>query len=175
MVEYTISETAERTKLSHRTIRYYEEKFNLDVKRGADGRRTYTDDNLDLLESIVELKGKGLSLDGIKTILEQKGHISPAAKTDLIQIDEKSLELKEYILNDIIDAVDESIKVKLEPLLDHMRKTEEDNQLLKSSLAEMKILIQEQSKNDMTAELKELKELFTNQKSKKKMFSFLKK
>ena len=60
---WSISEVCERTGLSPRTVRYYEEIGLLPgVRRRAGGRRIYDEDALERLGFISRLKALGLSL-----------------------------------------------------------------------------------------------------------------
>jgi len=60
---YGISEVCERTGLSPRTVRYYEELGLLPgVRRRAGGRRVYGDEEIERLHFIQRLKALGLSL-----------------------------------------------------------------------------------------------------------------
>ena len=60
---YSISEVCERTGLSPRTVRYYEELGLLPgVRRRAAGRRVYGDEEIERLHFIQRLKALGLSL-----------------------------------------------------------------------------------------------------------------
>lgn len=60
---WAIAEVCERTGLSPRTIRYYEEIGLLpDVRRRTSGRRVYGEDALERLGFIARLKSLGLSL-----------------------------------------------------------------------------------------------------------------
>jgi DNA-binding transcriptional MerR regulator len=69
--EYAIGELCERTGLSPRTIRYYEEVGLLPgVRRRAAGRRVYGEDALERLSFIGRLKTLGLSLLEIKELNE---------------------------------------------------------------------------------------------------------
>jgi DNA-binding transcriptional MerR regulator len=61
--DYGIAELCERTGLSPRTVRYYEELGLLpDVRRRAGGRRVYGEPELARLRFIGRLKALGLSL-----------------------------------------------------------------------------------------------------------------
>jgi DNA-binding transcriptional MerR regulator len=65
----TISDVQERTGLSPRTLRYYEELGLLPgVRRRAGGRRIYGTDELERLRFIQRLKTLGLSLAEIKEL-----------------------------------------------------------------------------------------------------------
>jgi DNA-binding transcriptional MerR regulator len=64
-----IGETCERTGLSARTVRYYEELGLLPgVRRRNGGRRVYGEDELQRLRFIGRLKALGLSLAEIKEL-----------------------------------------------------------------------------------------------------------
>jgi DNA-binding transcriptional MerR regulator len=62
----TISEICERTGLSSRTVRYYEELGLLPgVRRKAGGRRVYGPDELERLHFVQRLKALGLTLSQV--------------------------------------------------------------------------------------------------------------
>ncbi len=66
---WSITEVCERTGLSPRTVRYYEEIGLLpDVRRRAGGRRVYDSDALERLGFISRLKALGLSLAEIREL-----------------------------------------------------------------------------------------------------------
>jgi len=66
---WAIAEMCERTGLSPRTIRYYEEIGLLPgVRRRAGGRRVYGPDELERLDFIHRLKALGLSLAEIRDL-----------------------------------------------------------------------------------------------------------
>jgi DNA-binding transcriptional MerR regulator len=65
----SVSEVRERTGLSARTLRYYEELGLLPgVRRRAGGRRVYGADEIERLRFIQRLKALGLSLAEIKDL-----------------------------------------------------------------------------------------------------------
>ena len=66
---FAIGEICEKTGLSPRTVRYYEELGLLPgVRRRAGGRRAYRRDELERLRFIQRLKALGLSLAEIKEL-----------------------------------------------------------------------------------------------------------
>jgi DNA-binding transcriptional MerR regulator len=66
---FSITEVCDRTGLSARTVRYYEEIGLLpDVRRQSGGRRVYGDDALERLGFITRLKALGLSLAEIREL-----------------------------------------------------------------------------------------------------------
>jgi len=67
--DLSIGEVCDRTGLSARTVRYYEELGLLPgVRRRSGGRRVYGSDELERLEFIQRLKALGLSLHEIKEL-----------------------------------------------------------------------------------------------------------
>jgi len=68
-LEISVGEVCERTGLSPRTVRYYEELGLLPgVRRSVGGRRVYGSDELERLAFIQRLKALGLSLSEIKEL-----------------------------------------------------------------------------------------------------------
>jgi MerR family transcriptional regulator, repressor of the yfmOP operon len=67
--EFSIAEVCERTGLSARTVRYYEELGLLpDVRRRAGARRVYGAGEVERLRFITRLKTLGLSLAAIREL-----------------------------------------------------------------------------------------------------------
>ena len=67
---YTIREAAEKTGFSAYTLRYYERQNILPpVARDASGNRMYSEDDLNLLETIRCLKNTGMHVNDIGTFI----------------------------------------------------------------------------------------------------------
>jgi len=68
----TIGQAAERTGLSVHALRFYEREglFARPVRRTADGRRAYTDEDLEWLELCVKLRSSGMALAAIRRYAE---------------------------------------------------------------------------------------------------------
>ena len=101
----SISDVVERTGLSARTLRYYEELGLLPgVRRRAGGRRVYGEDELERLAFIQRLKALGLSLGEIKELnavyaIEGSTHamlvrLASLLEAHLNELDDRILELK---------------------------------------------------------------------------------
>ena len=74
---HQIGEAAERTGLSIRTIRYYEEIGLVSPSgRTAGGFRLYTDDDLDRLLLVKAMKPLDLSLETTQTMLEARDRLA---------------------------------------------------------------------------------------------------
>lgn len=73
--QYRIQELCKLASISVRTLHYYDEIKLLKPKhRGPNGHRIYSEDELLRLQQIVVLKFVGLSLNQIKTLLEDKNY-----------------------------------------------------------------------------------------------------
>ena len=84
----TIAQVREKTRLSARTLRYYEELGLLPgVRRRAGGRRVYAADELERLGFIQRLKALGLSLAEIKDLYAVYG-IEGSTRAMLGRLDE---------------------------------------------------------------------------------------
>ena len=84
----SISELAEKTGLSARTLRYYEELGLLPgVRRRAGGRRVYGRDELERLRFIQRLKRLGLSLAEIRELNAVHG-IQGSTRAMLVRLEE---------------------------------------------------------------------------------------
>lgn len=72
MSHYTIGELAKQSKVTIRTLQYYDRRGLLIAHRQTDSnRRYYTDEHVKQLELILVLKQLGCTLDEIKTLLDE--------------------------------------------------------------------------------------------------------
>lgn len=111
---YSISEASERLgNISYRTLHYYEQKVGLKINRDGSGNRIYTERDIDLFDKIIELKKKGMSLDGIRAIFQEKGFVEPEENKNIVVMDEKAFEMKELFIEEIRIAVAEQMKEEL--------------------------------------------------------------
>jgi DNA-binding transcriptional MerR regulator len=86
--ELSIGEVCERTGLSSRTVRYYEELGLLPgVRRRSSGRRVYGADELERLRFIQRLKTLGLALQEIKELNALYG-LAGSTRAMLIRLDD---------------------------------------------------------------------------------------
>lgn len=101
-----ISEVCEELGLSARTVRYYEELGLLPgVRRRANGRRVYGDDQVERLRFIQRLKALGLSLAEIRDLnavyaiggstKQMLGHLRDLLDSRLDELDTRIEELTE--------------------------------------------------------------------------------
>lgn len=70
---YPMSVVSELTNLSPRQIRYYESMGLINPERSKGNQRLYTPEDVDTLLAIKALLTKGLTLEGIKSVIQQSG------------------------------------------------------------------------------------------------------
>lgn len=66
---YMISDAAKSVKVEAHVLRYWEEELKLPVRRNEMGHRFYTQEDLQTLQRIKELKEEGLQLKAIRKVL----------------------------------------------------------------------------------------------------------
>jgi MerR family copper efflux transcriptional regulator len=80
---YQIGEVAERVELSLRTVRYYEEmELITPEKRTEGGFRLYTDDHVDRLALIKQMKPLGFSVAEMRELLDARDAVASLDKDD---------------------------------------------------------------------------------------------
>jgi DNA-binding transcriptional MerR regulator len=141
---YTIRQVAELTGFSPDTLRYYE-KIGLlkSPERGSGGVRTYSNDNVQSLNSINCLKKTGLSLEDIKEFIQEdqcfNNHSSMWDVDEIKTISSRSKILSEHLnkmekqrqeLDDIIQLTKQKLGYYNE-ILNENTKLEESEELSK--------------------------------------------
>jgi len=103
---YTIKEASDQCGLPESTLRYYESIGIIDaVTRDESSKhRVYSEENINLLDAIACLNATGLSIDDMRTYLQNRTHGADAAQEqmkllqaqyDRIQSEAKFLALRE--------------------------------------------------------------------------------
>ena len=72
MARYLISEAARQTGVEAHVLRFWEEELKLEIPRNEQGHRYYTEDHIQVFETIKNMKLQGFPLKSIKDSLEQK-------------------------------------------------------------------------------------------------------
>ncbi len=108
-MEYTVSQLAHLSRVSARTLRYYDEIDLLKPYRvSSNGYRIYGPQEVDLLQQILFYKELALPLDEIKQIIHSENFdINVALKNHLIQLNRKKQRLEE-----LIQAVEKTLQTK---------------------------------------------------------------
>ena len=71
--EYSVSETVRLVGVESHVLRYWEEELGLEIQRTSQGHRIYTEQDVETLCRVKELKEKGIQLKGIKILLKGAG------------------------------------------------------------------------------------------------------
>ena len=66
---YTVAETVKMTGVKSYVLRYWEEELSLPIRRNELGHRCYTQNDIQLILNIKELKNRGLQLRAIHDLL----------------------------------------------------------------------------------------------------------
>lgn len=91
----TIGEISKATNISEHTLRYYEKKQLIRVKRDFAGRRNYDDSDIQWIEFIKRLKDTGMLLKDIEKYskLRYEGDMTMPERLTILQ------EHREYVLD----------------------------------------------------------------------------
>lgn len=74
---YIISEASQKTGLEPHVLRYWEDELGLEIERNELGHRYYSEEQINLLCRVKEMKQRGFQLKAIKS--ELLGHAVPAS------------------------------------------------------------------------------------------------
>lgn len=128
-----IQDVEQKTNLSKKAIRYYEEKELINIKRNGNGYRDYTEDNIKELLCIKLYRKCGLSIEQIKEVQDHSEKLDELLYDRISEYDKKDLEIKEEkeLCLDVIRA-----KGKYDILFEYIefRESEEVNSFLNKIL-----------------------------------------
>ncbi|MFA9463538.1 MAG: helix-turn-helix domain-containing protein [Velocimicrobium sp.] len=86
---YIISDAARKLKVEPHVLRYWEEELHLDIPRNEMGHRQYTQESMQLLKQIKDLKEKGFQLKAIKLAIPKIEQICELDEVSLYRIREE--------------------------------------------------------------------------------------
>lgn len=111
----SIGQAARRTGLSVHALRFYEREGLLptEVSRGADGRRVYTENDLEWLDLCIKLRSSGMPLTGIRRYAElvREGTGNEKERLDILRQHQQRITAQLAGLNASLDVI--NFKVKL--------------------------------------------------------------
>lgn len=86
-MQYSISEFASKLNISPHTLRYYEKEQILWPTRSANGRRVYSDKDLEWMIAILRLKETGMPIKDIKqyAALYAQGNSTMQKRREILQ------------------------------------------------------------------------------------------
>ncbi|GAA1746560.1 MerR family transcriptional regulator [Nonomuraea bangladeshensis] len=99
-----IGELAERTGASTRSLRYYEQHGLLQARRGPNGYRQYTEEDVRLVTEIRALLAVGFSLEDTRPFVDclRRGHSTGGSCAESVEVYQRKL-----------DEIDAEIRVLL--------------------------------------------------------------
>jgi DNA-binding transcriptional MerR regulator len=112
---WSIGQVAQRTGLSDHALRFYERQGLLlhPVQRGPDGRRAYSDSDLDWLDLCIKLRSSGMPLADIRryTELVRRGPGNEQQRLDVMRHHQHRVVAQLAELNACLELI--TLKVKL--------------------------------------------------------------
>ena len=111
---YIISVAAELAGVHAQTLRIYERKGLIEPSRTQGGSRRYSDRDIALLRRIQELTNEGVSLAGVRMVLELESELAEARSR--IQTLEVELERQRDHEHDAVEAVHRQYRRTLVPV-----------------------------------------------------------
>ena len=111
---YIISVAAELAGVHAQTLRIYERKGLIEPSRTQGGSRRYSDRDIALLRRIQELTADGVSLAGVRKVLELEGDLNDALER--IAALEEELEQQRQRRRDELEAVHRQYRRTLVPV-----------------------------------------------------------
>lgn len=136
--KYSISEVCDMLNCKPHTLRYIEKVLECEVDRDEFLNRVYSQEQINMLKFIFELKDQGLNYSAIKNILDQQGEIIQ----DAVEETRKDIVLQEQNLNDFVELltkriseeVKESVNSRLEGLTNEIDNLKLQNEQLQLQL-----------------------------------------
>lgn len=112
-VERTIQQAAEETGVSDHTLRYYERiGLILSIKRGPNGHRRYSDEDVEWIIFLKQLKATGMPLAQMQAFaaLRIKGDDTARQRREMLEAHRQSVVLQMQILTDCLTMIDYKIE-----------------------------------------------------------------
>lgn len=89
---YMISDAAKKVEVEAHVLRYWEEELELPIARNELGHRYYTGENIQIFQSIKELKERGFQLKAIKVLLPEIMKKGTKNTDHIIDLEEKLMQ-----------------------------------------------------------------------------------
>ncbi len=116
----TIGQVAERTGLSVHALRFYEREgvFASAVQRTPDGRRAYSEDDLEWLDLCVKLRSSGMPLAAIRRYAElvRQGPGNEAGRLAILRQHEERITAQLAALTACLEMISFKVKIYEESL-----------------------------------------------------------
>ena len=111
----SIGQVAERTGLSVHALRFYEREGLLadPVRRESNGRRVYTEDDVDWLDMCIKFRSSGMPLDTIRkyTDLVRQGPGNEQARLALLRSHQDHVNAQIQELNECLNVITHKVDI----------------------------------------------------------------
>lgn len=136
--KYTIGEVCEILKCEQHILRYIEKTLNILIQRDDFMNRIYSQDDINKLQMIFELKDQGLNYAAIKKVLDQQQEIVEdkveETRNDLVIQNQNMEQLIETLTKKITDSIEISVGSKLQGLTNEIEGLKKHNEELQRQL-----------------------------------------
>lgn len=117
----TTRQVEEITGIKKTTLFKYENEFNLKIRRDDNNIRQYSDENVEILLQIKNLRDEGFSIENIRKKLNNTKEILALQEQTIKEVDIKSLSADE-LKSVLIDTFKESLEIAITDSFSEMRK-----------------------------------------------------
>lgn len=148
-ITYSTGEVVEMLSVTASSLKYWDNFFGFNLDRDSSGGRIYSEKDIYILETVIDLRKKELSLKGIKEILTEKGLIDPRHDKKVIILEDNALAFKDFLT----ETIKEATKEGLEDISKQIEEMAKENHLLKEEY-----LKEKEESLEIKKELIELKE-----------------
>lgn len=126
---YTIKDLSKITEIKITTIRKYEVDFDLKIPRNEMGHRVYSENEVQIYRKIKSMKERGAGTELIRELISRSADVMEQKEKamELITIDRLTgAELKEVMLNQIADILQERDRMYLDKIENLEKKMEQE-------------------------------------------------
>lgn len=138
---YTIGQVCDILECEHHNLRYIEKTIGLDIKRDQYTDRSYTEQDLNVLKMVFQLRKQGMNYKAIKMVLEQQEEIVAdvveEVRNDVVIQDQNLNNFISMMTNVIEKTIETQVNSKLEALSGDMKELKQQNQELRQSIEQL--------------------------------------
>jgi DNA-binding transcriptional MerR regulator len=138
---YTIGQVCDILGCEHHNLRYIEKTIGLEIKRDQYTDRSYTEQDLNVLKMVFQLRKQGMNYKAIKMVLEQQEEIVADVvedvRNDVIIQDQNLNNFISMMTNVIEKTIETQVNSKLEALSDDMKDLKLQNEELRGSIEQL--------------------------------------
>jgi DNA-binding transcriptional MerR regulator len=155
---YTIGEVCDVLKCEQHTLRYIEKTLDMKIERDEFMNRLYSQENLDTLRMVFDLKDQGLNYGAIKKVLEQQSEIVQdkvdETRKDVVIQNQNLEQLIKVLTKEISESVAATVESRFEGLTRDIENLKLQNEELQRQIQKS----QEQHFSELDNKLSRLRE-----------------